>query len=116
MLGMVVSLTVATSIPTTPRPTHTGIGDPRPSYMQSFTMSLVYRDFPYCIPTTMMEGLQSNTSTYADNNAKITSPLNQYVASESSISNPSRTTQPRWSWFVLPNTSSLTMNSMVYIR
>lgn len=95
---------------------HTPIGDIRPSYMPGFKMPLVSRDFPYGMPTAMMAGLQSNTSTYTDNNATIMSPKNLYVVSGSAIRNPGRATQHRGTAFAVPNTFSLTTNSMLSIR
>lgn len=93
MLGVVVSFPVETSIPTTPRPTHASLVDPRLSYMSCFTMPLVSRDFLFGMPTGMMEGLQSNTLTYADDNATLASPLNPYVVSGPVISHLGRATQ-----------------------
>ena len=55
--GVVVALPVATSIPTTSRLTSAPLVDPKPSYVTSFTMLEVLRDFPYDMPTTMMIGL-----------------------------------------------------------
>lgn len=53
---------------------------------------------------------------YENNNAKIMSPLNLYMESASTISNPGRITQPGGVDFSLPNTSSLTLNSTLSIR
>lgn len=114
--SIVVALSMATSIPTNPRPMHTAIRDPMPSYMSGFAISLVFRDFRSDIPTPMMEGLHNNTSTYVDNNATISSPLNPYVASGSANSNPGQVTQHGGTEFALLNTSSLTTNSMLSIR
>lgn len=74
MPGVVIYLSVATSISTTPRPTHTPFVDPRPSYMPRLTMPPVSRDFPYSMSIVMMTWLHSHTSRYADNNATITPP------------------------------------------
>lgn len=57
MSGVLVTLHVATSIPTTHMPTHTPIEDTMPSYMPGFTMSLVSSDFLYGMPTANMERL-----------------------------------------------------------
>lgn len=116
MPWVMVSLPAATSIPTTPRSTHTAIGDPMPSYRLGFTMPLVYRDFLYGMPTAMVAGLHSNASMYEDNNATITSPLNSYVASGSTIGNPSQITQHEGTGFSLPDTYTITTNSMLSIR
>lgn len=116
MPELVVSFHVATSIPTTLRPTHAHLVYPKPFYMPSFTMLLVSRDFPYGTPIAMMEELQSNASTYVDNNATIVSPLNPYVALGFSISNPGRVTQHGGTAFAPSNVSALTINSMLFIR
>lgn len=42
-----------------------------------------------------MADLQTSASTYADKAMTITPPLNQYLASGFTISNPSRMTQPQ---------------------
>lgn len=114
--GVVVSFPIVTSILTTPSSTHTTIGDPKPSYVLGFTLPMVFRDFPYSMPTAMMAGLHGITSTYVDDNATTMSPLNPYVASESIISNLGRITQPRGFRFAPPNASALTTNFMLSIR
>lgn len=87
LLGVVVSLSGKTSIPTNPRATHATIGDPRPSYVPGFTIPPISRDFFYGMPIAAMEGLQSNASMYAYNNITIKSPLNPYVVLGSAMSN-----------------------------
>lgn len=57
MSWVVVALSVATSIPTTSRLTSAPLVDPKPSYVTSFTMLEMSRDFPYNMPTIMMTGL-----------------------------------------------------------
>lgn len=89
MPGVVVSLHVATSIPMTPMPSHTPLLDHMPSYFPIFTMPLVSRDFPYGMPTAMMAGLQSNASTYVNNNITI----NPHMESGYAIIHPGRDTQ-----------------------
>lgn len=116
MSGVVVSFPVATSVLTTPRLTHAPFVDHRSLYMPSFTMLIVSRDSPYGMSTTMMSGLQRSASTCADNNATITSPLNPYVASGSSISHYDQATQHGGPLFSPPNMYILTKNSMLSIR
>jgi len=52
--------------------------------MQQFTMSMVTREYPYDMPTTMMAGLQTNASIYADNTIVFT-PYNTHFPSRSSM-------------------------------
>lgn len=79
-------------------------------------MPVLSKDFPYGIPIATMIELQSNALAYANNNALIMSSLNLYVASGYSISNPGRVTQHGGIEVSLPNTSALTVKSMMSIR
>lgn len=83
----VVSFPPVANIPTTPKTTLAIVGDPTPPYLPSFMLPLITRDYPYGMPTSMMTGLQSHASTYADNDVTTGSPLNPYLASGSAISN-----------------------------
>lgn len=116
MPRVMFALPVATSIPTTLRPTSVSLVDPRPSYVSNFTISQVSRDFFYGILTPIMSILQSNTSMFVDNNTMITSHLNPYMVPGSAISHPSRATQHGGTAFVPLNVFALTINSMLSIR
>lgn len=94
LLKVMVPPPQVTSIPTTLRVTQGIIGDHRPSFLPSFTLRLSSREYPYGMPTAMMANLQTNASRYADNTMTVASPLNPYLASRSSISNPIRMAQP----------------------
>lgn len=55
--GAVVSLPPVANIPTTSRATLAIVEDPMPPYVSSFMLPPVTRDYPYEMPTTIMEGL-----------------------------------------------------------
>jgi hypothetical protein len=59
--------------------------------MPQFSLKMVIWDYPYDMPTTMMEGLQKNVSTYTTTTF---SPYNTHLVSGSVISNPARMIQP----------------------
>lgn len=43
--------------------------------MPAFTMAMAGMDYPYGMPTSLMAGLQTNTSMFADNANTLMSPL-----------------------------------------
>lgn len=103
ILGMVVTLPQVTSVPVSPWPNATVIGDNKPPYLPSSTMSLVTMDYPYGMPTAMMTGLHTHSSIFLDNATMIESPFNPYLVSGSTISNTGRNGQPRGGFRYVPH-------------
>lgn len=68
---VVVSLPQVTSVPTTHKATQNLTLDPKPPFPLNFTLPQSGRELPYSMSTTMMVGLQTNTSTYVNNTMAI---------------------------------------------
>lgn len=76
LTGVMVPLPQVTSILTTLRVTQAIIGDHMPSFPPNFTLLPGSREYPYGMPTAIMNYLQTNASTYANNAMNFASPLN----------------------------------------
>lgn len=67
--------------------TQTTIRGFRHSFFPIFTLPSGGKEYPYGIQIALMADLHTNASIYADNIIVVVSPVNQYMASGSSISN-----------------------------
>jgi len=62
--------------------------------MPQFLLLMVTREYIYGMQTSIMEGLQTNVSTYEDNTPTTFSPYNTHLAFGSAVSNLGRNIQP----------------------
>lgn len=120
VLEPVASSPLPVIVPTTLGPTRPIVGNtinPRVPYAPQFSLPMVVRDYPYGMETLMMADLQINASTYVDNNMIIFSPHSPQVASGSTLSNPSRMTQPQTRLSYVPQTTpSLNLTFLNSVR